>query len=455
MIAPLKRKFKALTSDKKFTEILTGTAWALGARVIATIFALTTNVIVARVYGVEALGVLALINSFLLLTSIFTLLGTKTAILKLIPEHVARYSVNSAFKVYRKTQWIVVVSSLLIGVVCLLSSGGLAETIFNKAHLRPLFALSSCFILFYSLAQLNTEAVRGLRLIQTFAVMQVVPQASMLIVLGAATVWFESEHSPVYAQLAAWTITALVGFTIMTKAFRRRSGAGDAVHPTSPRKILSLSTPMLLTSSMQFLITQTGVIVLGVVESEAAVGYYAAAVKLATLTVFVLGAINSMAAPTFSRYYHSGNMGDLFHVARKSTRLIFWATAPILITLIAAGKPILTRIFGPEFGAAYPAMFVLVIGQFVNSISGSTGYFMNMTGHHVALRNIITVAALSNVILTILLASRIGALGAAMATTGTLIFWNVSCLIFIKNKYGQTIGHIPGLRLMINKLQET
>lgn len=449
----LKRKFTAVTSDKKFHEILTGSAWALGARVVATILAFATSIIVARYYGEEALGVLALINSFLLLASIFTLLGTKTSILRLIPEHVAKYSVSSAFRVYRTTQWIVVVSSMLVGVIFFLGSGWLAGTAFNKVHLGPLFALAAGFTAFYSLAQFNTQAVRGLRLAQTFAVMQIVPHASMLVFVGLATVWFKHEYSPVYSQLAAWTVTALIGLTVMICVFRRRSRFGGNVHVTSPRKILSLSTPMLLTSSMQFLMAQIGIIVLGIMKSEAEVGYYSVAVKLATLTAFVLGAINSMAAPKFSHYYHSGNMDDLFHIAKKSTQLIFWSTVPILIVLIASGEHILIRLYGPDFGIGYSAMVILVIGQFVNSISGSTGYFMNMTGNQRSLRNITSVAALANVSLTILLVWKVGILGAALATTIALSCWNLSCLLFIKRKYGKTIGHVPGLRFVVDKLK--
>lgn len=453
MIAHLKHKIKALTSDKKFSEILIGTTWTLGARAIATILALATNVIVARAFGAEALGVLALINSFLLFSSIFTLLGTKTSVLRLIPEHVVKYSVDSAFKVYRKTQWIVALSSLLVGVVCFLCSGLLAESFFSKAHLRPVLSLAACFIIFYSLAQLNTEAVRGLRLIQTFAAMQLVNPASMLVFLGIGTLWYGHVFAPVYAQLAAWTVTAFVGLTIMIVVFRRRSEAGSTVHETSAKSILSMSTPMLLTSSMVVAVSQTGVIVLGMMKSEAEVGYYVAAVKLATLATFVLSAINSVAAPKFSHYYHAGNMDDLFYIAKKSTKLIFWTTTPILIVLIVAGKPILNSVFGSEFEVVYPAMVILVLGQFVNSISGSTGNFMNMTGDHVALRNIMTIAAIGNVFFTWQLTSAIGVLGAAVATAGTTLFWNLLCLGFIQHKYGETIGHVPGLKFVVNKLR--
>ncbi len=52
MISFLRRKFHNLVSDQKFSEILRGSVWALGAKVLATIF---------------------------------TVMGTKSSILRLIP----------------------------------------------------------------------------------------------------------------------------------------------------------------------------------------------------------------------------------------------------------------------------------------------------------------------------------------------------------------------------------
>jgi O-antigen/teichoic acid export membrane protein len=104
---------------------------------------------------------------------------------------------------------------------------------------------------------------------------------------------------------------------------------------------LAISFPMLMTATMAFVIGQTGVIMLGMFRSEAEVGYYAIAVKLGTLTAFILHAVNSMAAPRFSELFHSDKMDELFHVAKKSAKLIFWTTAPILLGLIVLGKPVL------------------------------------------------------------------------------------------------------------------
>ena len=142
-----------------------------------------------------------------------------------------------------------------------------------------------------------------------------------LLVLVFMTKIFFRQSNPIYAMFASLTITSMAGVWYMHRAFKEKKHPNDTVQRMSTKDILSLSLPMLMTTTMTFIIGQTGVIILGIYRPEADVGYYAVAVKLATLTTFVLQAINSMAAPKFSELFHSGKMDELFRIAKKSTKL--------------------------------------------------------------------------------------------------------------------------------------
>jgi len=439
----LVRKFN---SDQNFSEILSGSVFALVARVVSAGLALFTSIIVARFYGAEAVGILAVVNSFLMLVTIFTVVGTSTSILRLIPEHITKYSVTSAYCVYRKTQFFVAMVSLLIGTVFYFGAGILADKVFSKPHLSFFFALASGFVIFKSLMDLNVQAVRGLLLRRTFAFMQVLPALAMISILLATTFLFRHPNNPVYAQLAAFVVTAMVGVFIMDRAFKRRVQHDDVVEPITLKEILSLSLPMLLSASMHFFIAQTGVIILGMFRTESEVGHYFIAVRLATMAAYVLFAVNSLAAPKFAQLYHSGKMDDLFHVAKKSSKLIFWTTTPILLVLIVLGKPILAFFFGESFVGVYPVMILVVFGQFVNSISGPTNNFLDMIGYQRVFMRIIVLSAVINVILNLALVPFFGIYGAAFTIMISLAFWNTCTLIYIKMKFGRTIGYVPLVR---------
>lgn len=443
----LERQYGRLTADKGFTEILAGTAWAMVSRAGTTALALVGSLLITRLYGAESMGILALVTSVLGMVTVFTVLGTGTSILRMIPEHIARNSPASAFNIYRKTQCLVAGVSVITGLLLLAFARPIASGIFSKPHLAGLVAASAGVVLFKSIMELNQQAVRGLKLIRTYAVLQLLPSLALVVLLLVGLKW-KTPTLPAYAQLTAWVITGIAGAVIMNRAFRRRLQPGDIpgdIPGTIPAgSILGLSLPMLLTASMNIIISQTGIILLGMTRSAAEVGYYAVAVKLATITAFVLSSINTMSAPRFSELYHQGRSDELLRIARKSTRLIFWTTAPILLGLLVSGKPVL-QLFRPEFKAAYPAMCILVAGQFINSISGSTGYFMNMTGHHCALRNIKIAAALINVTMNLILTPRFGITGSASAACTSMICWNLAEIVIIKRMFGRSIGYFPGV----------
>jgi len=443
MLSFLKRKYTNLVSDARFSEILTGSVWALSARMVATGLGLVFSVIVARFYGAEVVGIVAVVNAFLMLVTIFTVLGTGTSILRLIPEHLAKYSPTSAFLVYRKTQSMVLGISIITAALFFLGSNIVADKVFSKPHLSYYFALASVFVVFKSMMLLTTQAVRGMRLIRLFAFMQLLPQAFNLLFLLIVGLSWPARDVPIYAILFGFAMTGITGWFIMEVAFKKEMKPSDMIYHIPGRTILSISLPMLMTATMVFIIGQTGVLMLGMFRTEADVGYYAIAFKLATLTAFVLQAINSMAGPKFSELYHTNRMDDLFHVAKKSAKLIFVTTVPILLCFLIFGKPILVMVFGQEFSLAYPALALLVIGQFVNSISGSTGIFMNMTGNQNVFRNIMVSTAVLNIVLNLGLIPWIGFIGAAASSTISMCFWNITTLVYIKARFGKTTGYFP------------
>ncbi len=439
----IKRKLHNLISDQKLSEILTGSAWALSARVISTGLGLLTSVIIARFYGADVMGIVAVLNSFLLLTTIFTVLGTNTSILRLIPEYLAKYSPTSAFQVYRKIQYFVAGMSVITGAILFSASGFIADAIFSKPNLQFYFALGAIFIIFQSLLHLNTGAVRGLRLSRTFALMQLLPQLCRLLILVLITIFFYNKDNPIYAMFASVAVTALVGAWIMDWVFKQKMRPNDIVHSMPLKSILGISLPMFMESSMSFVIGQTGVIMLGIFRTEAEVGYYAIAVKLATLTAFIFKAITTIAAPKFSQLFHEGKIEELFYVAKRSAMIIFWTSTPILLGLVLLGEHILSFFFGQEFVIAYRSLLILVVGQFIFSTSGAAGIFMIMTGNQTMFGNIMIIAAMSNIGINILLVPIMGSCGAAIAATCSISLWNLFAIVTIKLKYGRTTSYLP------------
>ena len=91
---------------------------------------------------------------------------------------------------------------------------------------------------------------------------------------------------------------------------------------------------------------------------------------------------------------------------------------------------------GSEFINAKYVLLILLIGKLVDSISGSVGVILQMTGHQKVFQNIVFIALILNILLNLLLIPIYGIEGAAISSTCSIIFWNISSVMYVRRKFG-------------------
>ena len=74
-------------------------------------------------------------------------------------------------------------------------------------------------------------------------------------------------------------------------------------------------------------------------------------------------------------------------------------------------------LFGPDFTAGYPLMFVLAIGLLARAAVGPTQGLMVVTGHQNIPAIILSGAVAANILLNLTLIPKFGLMGAASATS--------------------------------------
>lgn len=438
-----KNKFNNLSNDRLFGEIFKGSLLVFITKVGATVIGLITSVIVARWYGAEVVGVVALISSYLSIIALPAILGTDTSVLRLIPEQITKYSHLSAFNLYKKTRYLVIVLSLIIGIILALFSSFIAEGVFKAPELTYFFMAASILLVFRSLQQFSNQGLRAVNKINAFAFIQVLMPVTNLILLVILTYYFYDLYNPVYIQFFLFVFIAIIGLVIINKAFKEKIEEQDITENVSYKTILGISFPMFLTSSMLVIIGQLATIMIGMFRSAEDVGYYAIALRISTLTTFVLMAINTVVAPKFSALFNEGKIDDLFYVARKSTKLIFWSVLPLILIFVFFGKWIIMMLYGPDFEVSYYLLLILSIGLFINAISGSVGYFMNMCGFEKQFRNTMLISLVASLLLNLLFIPSLGVYGAAIVTTIIQVLWNLALTFFIYNKFDRFFLYVP------------
>lgn len=422
--------------------MIKGSSFVLLAKVAATVFSMISGLIMARYYGAEVVGILAIINSALSISVIFGVMGSNVAILRLVPEYIERFSISHAYAVYKKVLLLVIFMSSIIGGILYLLAPWIALSIFDKKILISFFMIASPFVLVLAVNSLNSETLRALQNIKKYALMQLFSSVMIVVMLAITTYSFYYRYNPIYIMLGVNLLMMPLLFFMVGKSFAVLKKKKSKISTT---EIISLSFPMFLTSVMHLVIGQTDLIMLGCMSTTRDVGIYSIALKLAMLTSFILVAVNSMVAPKFAQLYHSGQMDDLKIVAQNSAKLVFFATFPVVLVYSFLGTYVL-KLFGNDFVEGVYVLIFLVLGQFINAAAGSVGYFLDMTGNQVLFQKIVMFGAGLNIFLNFILIPRYGINGAAFASMVSIGSWNIIAAVTIKMKYGFFISYFPRIR---------
>jgi len=174
---------------------------------------------------------------------------------------------------------------------------------------------------------------------------------------------------------------------------------------------------------------------LGATWPAAVVGQYRAAWQFVAVAGLVQIAMDTIIGPRIAAAARVGANDEIAQIARKSLLLALALATPVFVVLIAFPGPLL-GIFGPEFRGGALALQILAIGQLVRLASGPLGSILVMTGNQ---RWVLVYAGLGVVLcagFVALLVPAYGAVGAAIATSATVVLRNVAAGLIVQFRLG-------------------
>lgn len=173
---------------------------------------------------------------------------------------------------------------------------------------------------------------------------------------------------------------------------------------------------------------------LGYFANASSVGVYAVVNQLNQLPLVFLQLLLSVAAPMFSAAHAKNDKSEIQHIYHLTTDWVTRAAFPLIIFLLVFADQIL-GLYGEEFANnGVTALWIMVLGQFVNLLCGPIGILMNMTGHEKVLLKFTVYQTLLMLMCLMLLVPMYGLIGVAISMAGTLILLNIAVIVFAKRK---------------------
>jgi O-antigen/teichoic acid export membrane protein len=266
-------------------------------------------------------------------------------------------------------------------------------------------------------------------------------------VLGAGVVfWFGIAISgPLALIVCAVALAFLTGWQVLTVKKTIAATLSSSESRNDWKVIRSSLLPLWASGIVFAMIQQFDVVIVGSLLGNANAGAYFAAQKTAMLLSLVLIAAGLVSAPTMAALYHSGKRDELQRLCRNLAGVIAVITAAGLVVLIFIGKSLLA-LFDPLFVSAYPVLLIVSVGTMIDAIAGPTAYLMQMTSYERPYLRIMTVCYVLVLFAQFLLVPLYGSIGAAIASTGGVIVWNLWAIILLRREAGLD----PSLLSLIN-----
>lgn len=411
-----------------------GAGVVMAIRVIGAGLAFLSQVFLARVMGTFEFGLFSYAFVLLTVLSVLAPFGTDWAVLRFIPEYVAKKRWRRLEGVFRGSVAFVALVSVVIALVAAaliyLFSARIGEHYVVPLYLAlvslPLFALFQIYVNFArafgwaALAYTPQYILRPAFLMVLVAVLLVVsvpPTATAVLVvsLGASALAFAAQ--------------ALI--------FHRRKP--HVARPAAPayhgRAWLTVAFSMAMFNGFQLIATYGDVLILGNFVEPDKIGIYNAAVRTASIINFVLMAMSATATPKYAELYARNRHDELRAYVTHTARWIFWPSLAGAVVLLLAGRYILLA-FGPAFVEGYPVLVILVLSNLVLAATGNVDSLLNMTGHQRVCARIMVWSGIAFIALNFALIPYLGVLGAALAVWASLTLKFAWMVVVAKKRLG-------------------
>lgn len=314
---------------------------------------------------------------------------------------------------------------VLFGTTGLAFTASLALITLGPPHLdRTALVLGFWLAPLLGLVLLETEILRAAgMMISAYGPLYVLRRLLFLGSIGAL-VMLSAPISPVVALMLA-AIALIAVLTIQRRSIRSvfRNQLAEAQPRRNVRFWISVALPLLLSKSFLLIISKTDLFVIGALVDAREVGLYNAALQTAHAVTLFSFAVDAVAAPAVSSHHAKGRTA-LQELASQMAHWYFWPALGIGIALVPLSSLIL-GFFGPDFVGARREMMILLVGLLVNAGTGLQTYLLQLTGHERLCARVYGWSALLNVFMNCIGVFLLGSLGAALATTLSMIVWNV------------------------------
>ena len=430
---------KEETLSRFLIKTVTGT---FGIKVMNMALVYGNSLLLVRLIGASGYGEYAYVVAWLQILLIPAVLGFEGLMSRELAVFTVKEQWPEAKGLLSFANAVVLFNALAMAAAIL---GGL--WLFNQSdNTQPLinFSIGLATLPFIALSRLRESSLRAIKKVVVGQLPETIIRPLIIFSCLAAIFLLSpqrlSASGAIGINLVASVVAFIIGAVLLTRALSQNI---QRAQPTYNRRFwLKTAMPMLLIGSMYVINGQTDSVMLGLLKNSEAVGIYTVANRGASLVGFASIAFAAPLSPVFASLYAQGNMPKLRQAFKKCCQLAFAISVVLGGALMLLSDQFLL-LFGAEFLVSKLSLFILIGAQLINAFSGPTPTLLNMTGYARDTVIGVSASAVLNIILNAALIPPFGIEGAAIATSISIVVWNIILIGFAGKRFGFFATALP------------
>ena len=376
--------------------------------------ALFAKLLIARELAPGNYGEVTVGLTILTVTAIVSRLGFDTG----IPRNAPRYEKADRRGVFVSALQLNVLVSVSLAVGLFLTAGPLADFL-NNPQLRPVLRVISVGVPAIPLMRVSLSGTQAVGRSSPKVIVQNLTHPLTRIALVSAVVVFGA--SPVLVA-GAYVASNWAGALAALYFLIRYTPILDGATGWTPkyREMLVFSLPLMATTGLSFILGNTDTLMLQYLQGSVDVGVYDIGYTIAQMLSVGLGSLSYLFLPNISDLHAEERWTEITHLYKLVTKWIAFVTVPPYLIVTYFPERVIS-VFGSEYVDGSIYLVILASSYFVMAVSGPNKRALSAFGEtrYILYVNIFTAGL--NVILNLTLIVAIGTVGAAIASTISLV----------------------------------
>jgi len=369
----------------------------------------------ARSLSVEDYGVLGFLMALTLVASLMAALGLGAGLPKLIVER--RVRGESVRRLIGSAYVLVALSSLAV-LALLLFSAPLVLSFLDASFF--VYVLSLIYVPFFAFLTVSVAADRGFGSFKVKALLHDGLRGLLLLISSLLLFYYVSSLDvAVLFYVLAVALPSLLAVVYVKEKY------GVKLDGSFLKELVLFSLPLLLLSFFGRFIFSMDTLMLSYFLPESDVGLYSAAQTLSQLGATIHNAVLFLFFPLVTSFFVRKKFSEADRFYKLVTKWVLVLSLPLFTILFFYAPQVLSIIFGEEYIPGAEALKILSIGYFVHVFLGGNGASLVALGAVYDLLKLSIFPVIVNFILNATLIPPFGILGAALATSISLIILNV------------------------------